>query len=367
MAIKYVSSLANGSGDGTSTSTPWTLAQISSGYAAADEIRIMADGVYALTAAVTLTLSSTVGSTLITGANASGVVDGTRPILRWVTNPGAATYAFNPSDQGHRFELLAFDGNNTANGKAITCTSGGNAEIYNCTFTGFTGTPAAIGGPSVTGSGCIELCTFDTITGILISTSGWTKRLTRSIIKNHSTNQAIGDDSIQQIDRNVFYNFSVSLTRTQSVSYPATFESNTFHTFSATPLYLFGDNAGQAIRNNIIWNVTGVGNRAIDNWPGLSQRRARIEANAIGGVASGNNYGTDIGRVISTIALTSDPCVNAAAGDFSLNNVPGAGANCRGSGLPGSIGASSSTTTSYMDIGAVQHQDTFVGEVAVTF
>lgn len=47
--------------------------------------------------------------------------------------------------------------------------------------------------------------------------------------------------------------------------------------------------------------------------------------------------------------------VNAASGNFALNNTAGAGALCRGAGYPSTLPAG--TTANYLDVGAAQHQD----------
>lgn len=55
------------------------------------------------------------------------------------------------------------------------------------------------------------------------------------------------------------------------------------------------------------------------------------------------------------IALSSDPFVASGSGNFALNNTAGAGASCRAAGIPGVFPGGA--TTGYLDIGAVQHQD----------
>jgi len=62
------------------------------------------------------------------------------------------------------------------------------------------------------------------------------------------------------------------------------------------------------------------------------------------------------------ITLTADPFTNAAAGDFSLNNVAGGGALLRGLGFPGVFPGG--LTTGYLDVGAVQHYEPTPAEVA---
>src|SRR5579863_1811543 len=56
------------------------------------------------------------------------------------------------------------------------------------------------------------------------------------------------------------------------------------------------------------------------------------------------------------ITLTASPFNNPSGGDFGLNNTANAGAACRNISVPGTwLGPSS--TTSYLDIGAIRHQD----------
>lgn len=55
------------------------------------------------------------------------------------------------------------------------------------------------------------------------------------------------------------------------------------------------------------------------------------------------------------VTLTGDPYTNAAGKVFTLNNTASAGAACRAAGFPGAFGGG--LTTGYLDIGAVQHQD----------
>lgn len=77
---------------------------------------------------------------------------------------------------------------------------------------------------------------------------------------------------------------------------------------------------------------------------GSSDRRLVLLNNAY----YDNTQGTDD---TDGIVLSGDPFTDAANGDFSLNNTAGAGADCRAAGI-GPVGQ-----TSYIDIGAVQHQD----------
>lgn len=58
---------------------------------------------------------------------------------------------------------------------------------------------------------------------------------------------------------------------------------------------------------------------------------------------------------LDAVTLTVDPFTNSGSSDFSLNNTAGGGADCRAAGFPGVFPGG--LTTGYLDIGAVQHQD----------
>lgn len=85
---------------------------------------------------------------------------------------------------------------------------------------------------------------------------------------------------------------------------------------------------------------------------------ALLESNAIGNCTSGRlDLSASIGQSLTEIdgiALTGDPFVDAANKDFRLNNTAGAGAACRAAGLG---------WLQYLDLGAVQHQDSGGGGI----
>jgi hypothetical protein len=73
--------------------------------------------------------------------------------------------------------------------------------------------------------------------------------------------------------------------------------------------------------------------------------------------AAGGNGGSDqtgfaSGAVQGFVTLTANPFIDAAAGNFGLNGVPGGGLACRGTGVPGIFPGIAST--GFPDIGAVQ-------------
>lgn len=80
---------------------------------------------------------------------------------------------------------------------------------------------------------------------------------------------------------------------------------------------------------------------------------------AAGSNTSGNVSGGNAATDFALIALSASPFNNAAGHDFSLNSAAGGGAACRAAGFPGAL--PNGTTTGYIDVGAVQHQDAGAG------
>jgi len=97
--------------------------------------------------------------------------------------------------------------------------------------------------------------------------------------------------------------------------------------------------------SNCIFN--NLGNKGINN---SDQYVINIRNNAFYNNTSGNYNVTPYGYYIeaSNVNLTASPFIDAANGDFRLNNLPGGGALCRAAGI-GPVGQ-----TSALDIGAVQ-------------
>lgn len=71
--------------------------------------------------------------------------------------------------------------------------------------------------------------------------------------------------------------------------------------------------------------------------------------------ASGGVNLTNLPSTRNAVTLTGDPFVGAAAGNFAPNATAGAGALLRAASIMGA--AAGDTSTGYLDIGAVQHQD----------
>jgi hypothetical protein len=87
--IRYVSALANGSGDGLTPATAWTAQQGATSAPSGSEVRIMADGVYTSQINVNHTVPEDNHPEYV-GSSVDGLIDGTHPIFDG-TSHGANT------------------------------------------------------------------------------------------------------------------------------------------------------------------------------------------------------------------------------------------------------------------------------------
>lgn len=103
---------------------------------------------------------------------------------------------------------------------------------------------------------------------------------------------------------------------------------------------LGGDSAGSAAQPQFD------GNAYYNNTSGTRRFCDDTTTNPINGVAPYTN--------VHDVILSADPFVNAAGGDFKLNNTAGGGAACRAAGYPGTLPGG---LIGYLDMGALQHED----------
>ncbi len=162
------------------------------------------------------------------------------------------------------------------------------------------------------------------------------------------------DNHVFIVCRNcVFYaNTSPAAHQVDTTDCALFFSGCVFHSNSSDGIKSDASNSPMllALENNIFWSNGGYGVNVVLNVL-AGQTIPFNRNNAYGSNTSGprNNLAAGSGDV----TLTADPCVNAAGGNFALNNTAGGGAACRAAGFPGVavIG------TGYTDIGALQHQD----------
>jgi len=140
MANYYVSSLAIGGGDG-SLSSPWTLSESVANAVAGDDIIIMADGEYIVSSPLSFPVAgSSSGYVRVIGANAYGIIDGTKPVLNGATlTTGSDIFRFNVASQCFEIENIEFrnspqhaiyTGTNTVYGRINRC------DFKNCAGSG---------------------------------------------------------------------------------------------------------------------------------------------------------------------------------------------------------------------------------------
>lgn len=114
--------------------------------------------------------------------------------------------------------------------------------------------------------------------------------------------------------------------------------------------------AGQIETVNCIGeDNAGWGFNASANTDGLEFFHCAGFSNTSGEINVGTGKYT---RSLNFVTGSSSFFTNAGSGDFSLNNTAGAGADAREAGIPGAFYGVA--TTSYLDIGAAQHQEAAV-------
>jgi hypothetical protein len=105
---------------------------------------------------------------------------------------------------------------------------------------------------------------------------------------------------------------------------------------------------------NLVYNCLAVSNGGYGfTAPSTSGKVALI--NCAGYNNTSGNKNALLTNVEGFVTLSADPFVSAST-NFGLNSTSGGGAACRAAGLPGAFPGLASTT-GYLDIGAVQHQD----------
>lgn len=148
------------------------------------------------------------------------------------------------------------------------------------------------------------------------------------IIANYGT----GTNGAMQIGDNCFVQNVTVYNTTGSAGNAFYAGSGVFGTILANCLAVGSSQVGFAKSGNPNWFI-------LQNCAGYNNTGGDYTT---GGLVTLENFQT----------LTGDPFANAAGGDFSLNAIAGAGALCRGMGLPGTYPAGLSVSN--RDIGAVQ-------------
>lgn len=344
-------------------------AAASSAAQAGDTVNICATGPYVLTSNVSLSESGSqaAGPITFTGANASGVVDGTKASVTTATNNvdlfnlnGHSNLIFDnlnlSSTAGTPGSALACKSTNSTNvtlrnSKVSGCLSG----VYGAGIQGsewwafaFTIANCEITGCTLSGlrllSGIVLDCDIHgnaggTTDGVLLGPNQTVNADLKVVRSNlyangrsgiYATNQTTGTSTVlvTATDCAFYGNGADGITipfTTSSVPCVLRAENNVFALNGG-----YGINASSA-------TLTVAVNRANGYFTNTSGNR--------------NNVPTGAGDLI----LSADPFVAGGSGNFALNTTAGAGEACRAAGLPGTFPAG--TTIGYPDMGAAQHQD----------
>lgn len=199
-----------------------------------------------------------------------------------------------------------------------------------------------------------------------VSADGASSILFASVFRDNGTDGVGGNSSNGDITANHCI-FARNGARGVS-AYNMHLENCLFHSNTGTAIgssLISGYNRSRYMRNLILWGNGGWGIQNGNSYipGGASTSNAYVNTpvyNSAGFayIAAGSNTSGNFQNLQNPpgfVALTADPCVDATNNDFSLNNTAGAGADCRAAGFPGAFPGG--TTTGYLDIGAVQHQD----------
>ena len=359
MATYYVDGVSGlDTNTGTSFAQAWqTIAHAAATMVDGDTVNICATGTYTLTSTVTWSIvgTTTNGGVLVTGANATGTVDGTRPTITSSTN-SVALFTLNGS-QYIKFRTLKF---------THTAATRGNG------FVGVTTSSTNITISDVVIDGCLN--------GIDGSSRAVCQALSRSTIKN-CTNVGLNfpSPSLEVINTLIYSNTSHGYSTAGNVASP-TFsrcviaknggsgiaDTGTTRAQAFTVNYCTiagntadGINSAESTgsfalygEDNILYGNGGYG----INCPSLTSTKTKAgsawDFAFVGGNTSGNYQNFPSG--LHDVSVSADPFTNSSTGDYTLNNTAGGGAAVRAAGFPGTFPEAS--WSGYLDGGAVQHQ-----------
>ena len=352
MAIYYVDGVnGNDSNAGTSPSAAVkTIAYGLSLMGDGDSLYIMNTGTYVLTTSLAVTLAATAanGGALITGANASGVVDGTKATITSSTN-GVSIFTMAGCSY-IKFRYLDITHTAATRGIGIQgiTTASTNCTMSECIIDGcLDGVNNAVRQALVV----LTKSTIQNCTGIGCNGSQILIVLEDVVLdKNTSHGFSSGGNSISGA---TFTRCRITRNGGNGIYDSGTTRSNSYNIEGCTIANNVGDGINSASstgvfaiqgNNNLLY-----GNAYNINCPSLTTNKTKAGSSwdyaAVGGSASGNYNNFPTG--IHDIPLSADPFTSASTGDFSLNNNTGGGAACKAA-------AYQSNGVAALDIGALQ-------------
>lgn len=334
MATYYV--LTSGGSDlaaGTSVGAGWaTISKAVATVAAGDTVYLctmVAGEEHNLTAGVTISTVGGINTPIIwSGANASGVHDGTLAIIDLQSNAITITV----SATSNIFRSIEVKGSSTTHGWTIT---GGRNIWLDCSARNNAGSGYGL---SVSNNLFVQCLASGN------TAEGWNNSGTQTCwacVGHNNTGSGFRGDGMQCYyciaDTNGGRGFRNIYAVHNSIAY-----NN-----SSNGIDAMTNKSGTFINNILVSNgATGI--------VGSSDEAIILMNNAFFGNVTAQTSGV-AGLEIGSITLSGDPFVNSAGEDFSLNRNSNAGLQCMEAGIPDtwrSGNSTSPTTLSYVDLGA---------------
>lgn len=283
---------------------------------------------------VTITCSTNTGITALSSANAGAWIE------NFDINCASLGTSTGVSVTGSSQVRNCKVSNATSNG--ITLAAGSNSCVYDCEVTGCTAAATAAVNSGTGSNQCSVLRCWvhdNACPGILNGAGG--HMVAYCLVTN---NTGASSDGIRVVDGSTVVNNTCYNNGRHGIMKNAT-------TFRADLWYnnLLVSNGGYGISGNTASGQPATemydGNAFFGNTSGTRQNMDAAGSTTVNGTGTYTN--------VKDVVLTGTPFVNAAAGDFRLN--AGAGALCRGTGLPGALPGV--TQTGRIDFGCLQHAD----------
>ncbi len=363
---KSLGTLSSTGGTGNLGGCLATLSAAAGVYVASNKIFVKATATYTPTATTTFATGA-VAATTVPYTRVIGYTttrgDGIPPTIQATTNTGISV--LKSTGQGISFENFIIDCNSLGTSIGVEATAAysriRSVKVSNFTSAGIknlstagivedceitAGTSAATAGINVNSAGPVTITRcyiHDNACPGIVAGSGYT--ILFNII---DTNTGASSDGIQFTFNNLIQNNTIygngrhGLSGTSTTGgLEATIKNNILESNGGWGLQL-ASAAGWCA--DPAWD----GNAYYNNTSGTRNRADDTSTNPQNNVGAYTNV---LDKILSSSAFT-----NGASGDFSLNNTAGGGASCRAAASPGAFLGNS--TVGYLDMGAVQHQDT---------
>lgn len=338
-----------------------TIAKAATVVAAGDTVRICATGTYTLTSRVTWTVagSTAAGPITVTGANATGTVDGTLAVITTSTN-SVDMFGLNGAHY-MVFRFLKMSNTAATRARAFACVTNACAPMWvaDSWFIGFTAVLNDGFTFTAISNTAFERCTFDSCTGTGVDAScigGQAQPTVRNCFCYNCSGDLFGDSGVgsliilEGVVANGGQRFFHPTGATEFQVTDCSIYGMTSDAITVGSLQGIGINS-----SNIVGTVTG--NCAYGctgkflNMPAHGDAQVVCDWNFLGSMSGG--FYANVSGGLHDVTLTNNPFVNPSSGNMALNAVSGGGAAVRNAKFPGTF--LGNYTVGYADGGAVQH------------